>query len=146
MARLNKEELDRLSPEERLRRLREIEKEDTDELEETGELIKKVEEEIKEAPPDIEAPPIGDVDIGRLFEGEGDLGEYVKKEAPANEEEAAAKYESSSKYESAQPKYESPEEPAHKIEESGYKAATDDASKSTATRRTTDDITKYHKG
>jgi hypothetical protein len=146
MARLNKDELDKLSPEERLRRLRNIEKEDTDELEETGELIKKVEAEIKDAPPDIEAPPMEEVDIGKLFEGEGNLEGYVKKEAPPKEEEATAKYESSSKYEGAQPKYESPEEPAHKIEESGYKRATDDASKSTATRHTTDDITKYHKG
>jgi len=143
MARLDKDELDKLSPEERLRRLREIEKEDTDELEETGELIKKVEAEIKEAPPEIEAPPMEEVDIGRLFEGEGNLEEYARREAPPQEEATA-------KYESSQPKYEAPEvgveEQVHKIEEMGYKPATEDVSKSTATRRTTKDITKYHKG
>jgi|SRR3989344_5166096 len=136
---VTKEELEKLSLRERLEKLKEIAKEDKEELEEAEELIKKTEQEL-----------IGEessTDTGPGPEPEN-LGAIVEGEAIPQEEKEIR--EDAVKYESYIPEYtaiERPEEAGEKLEEVfEYKPATDDTSKSTATRRTDKDIKKYSRG
>ena len=82
---INKKELDRLSPQERIRRLKQLEEERKKEFDEIGELIKKSMQELKtdrlaeEITPEARA-----VDISRLFEKKESqsLERTARKEAP----------------------------------------------------------------
>ena len=93
---LDKEELRRLSPADRIRRLREIEKESKKEIEEAERLIKESEESLRveEATSDVEIPQPEEVDITKLFgEEEEKLEETVKEEEPKITDEDQVKYE-----------------------------------------------------
>lgn len=85
---LDKEKLRRLEPEERIRRLREIEDESKKEIEEAERLIRESEEDIRreEAVSEVEMPEAETVDITKLFgEEEEKLEETVREEAPLEE-------------------------------------------------------------
>ena len=143
MARLNKSELNKLPPAQRLKRLKEIEEEDKQELEETGELIKKVEKELKEPPAEIEAPPIESVDISKLFEKESSIESTVVRATP--EQETDVKYNpSDADYKSQDAK---PTDPEEKFDDTvTYTPTHEDADSGTATRKTMKEIQKYSKG
>ena len=82
---LNKKELSKLSPEDRIKRLRLMEEERNKEVSEIGRLIKESMQEIKTGKlADEIAPEQKAVDISRLFEttGEQRLERTARKEAP----------------------------------------------------------------
>ncbi len=87
-------ELKNLSPEERIRKLKEIEEKDKEEIEKAHQLIKESEDEIEieEKIKQVEIPSEKKVDVSRLFKSEEDsLEETVKKEAPKVSEEELRK-------------------------------------------------------
>jgi len=82
---IDKKELNRLSPEERIKKLKLMEKERKKEFDEIGGLIKKSMQELKtEKIAEEIAPEQRAVDISRLFEttGEDKLERTARKEAP----------------------------------------------------------------
>ncbi|MBI4452815.1 hypothetical protein HY637_05265 [Candidatus Woesearchaeota archaeon] len=85
---LNKSELSRLSPEERIRKLRQLEDERKKEVDEIGKLIKDSMQELKtgKLAEDI-APASKTVDISRLFETAG--GEKLERTAKQEASSAA---------------------------------------------------------
>ena len=91
---LDKEKLRALSPAERIRKLREIEKESKKEIEEAEKLIRESEENLRveEATADVEIPETEEVDITRLFGEEENLEGTIKKEEKEVDEEQV-KYE-----------------------------------------------------
>ena len=91
---LDKDELKKLSPEERIKRLKELEEEGKKEIKEAEDLIKRTEAEIEHNKniPDIEVPEIERVDISKMFEAPEGLETTIKKEAPGEEKENPVKY------------------------------------------------------
>ena len=85
---LDKEELKKLSPEERIKRLKELERDRKKEIVEAEDLIKRTEAEILENKniPDIEVPEINPVDITKMFEAPEGL-EGTLRNAPVDDEE-----------------------------------------------------------
>jgi hypothetical protein len=86
------DDLDKLPPEERIKKLKELEKKQKEEIKKAQDLIKKSEEELEEKEEEkrkIPVPLLKSVDIEHLFGGEEkDLFEtkrYVKKEKPLEE-------------------------------------------------------------
>ena len=82
---INKQELSKLSPENRIKKLKSMEEEKKREVGEIGELIKKSMQELKTAKiADDITPEHKPVDISRLFEttGEQRLERTAKQEAP----------------------------------------------------------------
>lgn len=143
MANLNA--LKKLSPQERLKRLREIEEQDKKELEEAQKLIKETEKEIKTPRKEIEAPPVTEVDITRLFEAEPTLETSVEGKAPEGIEESAVKYES------YHPDYQIEEIKTEiappKVEDSiKYVRESEQANITTSSKQIIKDIKKYQAG
>src|SRR3989338_10787955 len=81
---INKAELHRLKPEDRIKRLKQLEEENKKEVIEIEKLIKEAGKEIRiEKIAEDNMPHPAAVDITRLFEAEGEsLERAVKKEAP----------------------------------------------------------------
>jgi hypothetical protein len=94
---LNKEEFRKLSPEARIKKLKELEKESKKDLAEASDLIKRTEAEIETERkiPKMEGPKFEPVDISKMFESQEGLEGTVRKEAPAAEENAPIKYNAS---------------------------------------------------
>src|SRR3989338_5706633 len=90
---LDKKALRKFSPKERLRKLKEIEKEARKEIVEAEELIQITEKESVELP-DIEIPKIEPVDITKLFEPLHGLESAVRDE-PSTENQSPVRYISS---------------------------------------------------
>ena len=83
------EDIKKLSPEERIKRLKELEKQNQEEIKKAQDMIKESEDEIaiEEKVKQVEIPESGEVDVSRLFKKEEDLEETVKKEQPQLSEE-----------------------------------------------------------
>ena len=81
MAPIDKEELAKLPPEERLRKLKEFKKKEEGELRVVDELIKKTEEELKAPPKEFSVPEVAQVDIASLFAAEHSLEGSVSSHA-----------------------------------------------------------------
>lgn len=159
MAKLDKEDLEKLTPAERIKRLKKIEAENKKEIEEAGRLIKKTEAEIEREniTESVKVPETKPVDIGGLFrEGEG-LETTVKEEAPATEaKEESRLYQLAQAYEEAKDIAYSTEKPSEeqlewidRLGERVEKASYDSFSKETAdllvaTRSLVKKILKYH--
>ena len=92
---LNKEDLRKLSPEERIKKLKEFEEEKSKEAEEAKDLIKRTEAEIERNKniPDIDVPAIEEVDIAKIFEAEEGLEGAVDVKS---EEDSPVKYDAGS--------------------------------------------------
>lgn len=92
MAKLNKEELEKLTPAERIKRLKKIEEENKKEIEEAEKLVKQTEAEIarEKIAESVEVPAPTPVDIGSLFREEPSLETTVREEAHPTHEEAGA--------------------------------------------------------
>ena len=91
---LDKAEFKKLSPEERIKKLKELEEERKKEIVEAEDLIKKTEAEIfaNQNIPDIDVPDITPVDITKMFEApEGLEGTVVN--TPVPEESVPVKYD-----------------------------------------------------
>lgn len=97
MAKFDKDELRRLAPAERIRKLRELEEERKKEIEEAEKLIRESVEDLRreKATEDVEIPEAEEVNIEDLFGGEK-LEDTVAKEAPADED--AIKYQTNIDY------------------------------------------------
>lgn len=89
---LDKDDLEKLSPEERIKKLKEIEDERKKDLEETESLIEKTKAEIERNKdiPDIEVPALEPVDISAMFEAPEGL--EAEANIPGEEEEEPVKY------------------------------------------------------
>ena len=95
--------LEKLTPAEKIKRLRQLEEENRKEIEEAEKLVKEIQsgverEKIAEG---VEVPGTKPIDIGRLFKEEEGLETTVKKEAPSAEEEESALYQLAQGYEEA---------------------------------------------
>lgn len=153
MAMLNKEELRKLSLTERIKRLKEIEKESKKDIEEAEKLIKETKAEIRtsEIASDI-GPEPERVEISSLFKKEETLEGAVGGEAPRKEEEekaGAVEYVTKLEERTEAEIYQTPRQQAVvKIEEQvTYKTTSKDAAeKSVASRSVTEDSKKYTKG
>jgi len=154
---LDKDDLKKLSPEQRIKKLKEYEEERKKELEETEDLIRRAEVELERNRdiPNIEVPKIEPVDISRMFESGAGLETQV--EASHSEERPELnpiKYIPESVQESAEPMFYAPaaleemrQEPSTKIEDTvKYESATDQADKLTGSRGTLKNIKKYTMG
>lgn len=91
---LNKDEIQKLSPEARLKKLKELGEERKKDTEEADDLIKRAVAEIEreKSIPKIEVPDLKPVDISKMFEAAEGLEMTVRKEAPFVEEQAPIKY------------------------------------------------------
>jgi len=91
---IDKTELEKLSPAERIKKLKELGAERKKEIEEAEDLIKRTEAEIERERtiPDIELPEFEPVDISKMFQAAGGLEGTVAQEAPAQEENEPVKY------------------------------------------------------
>lgn len=94
MAEFDKEKLSKLPLRERIRRLKQLEKDKKKEIGEIDSLIKNSEKELKtEKVAEEVSPEESEVDISRLFRQEGEeLERTVRKEAPAEEETEDGRY------------------------------------------------------
>jgi len=101
MAKINKEELDKLPAAEKIKRLKELEAENRKEIEEAEKLIKETETEIEREgiAESVKIPETKPIDIGSLFAEEESLESTVKKEAP--EEDQGPLYQLAQDYEAA---------------------------------------------
>lgn len=150
---IDKEELKKLSPEDRLKKLKELEQESKKEIDEAEDLIKRTEAEIEHNKniPNIEVPKIEPVDISRMFEAPEGLESTIKKEAP-EEAESKIKYNPSNDYsDSAESLWQPPEATLHekpiKTEDTlKYESAQDQADELTASRSVLKNIKKYTRG
>jgi len=104
MAKLDKEELEKLTPDERIKKLKEIEQENKKEIQEAEKLIQKTEAEItrENIAESVKVPETKPIDIGELFKEEQSLETTVKEGAPQKEgEEKSPLYQLSQAYEEA---------------------------------------------
>lgn len=149
---LDKEELKKLSPEKRIKRLKQIEKERKKEIEEAEDLIKRTEAEIQREKdiPDIEVPKIEPVDISKIFEAPEGLETTVRREVTAEEEESPIKYGGvieQIREEAYQPDEHAKIEFDAKVEETvKYESATQKADDLTGSRSVLKNIKKYTRG
>ncbi|MFC1768341.1 hypothetical protein ACFLZX_01130 [Nanoarchaeota archaeon] len=80
MVEFNKDELLKLKPAARLKKLKDIEEQGKKETEELSSLIKKSQKELKEeSNVDVDVPPIEEVDISHLFGGDEGIEAEVDK-------------------------------------------------------------------
>lgn len=100
MAKLDKEELKKLTPDERIKKLKKIEEENRKEIEKAGELIQKTEAEItrENIAESIKIPETKTIDIEDLFRKEQNLETTVKEEAPSEEKEEGPLYQLAQDY------------------------------------------------
>ena len=96
---IDKEELEKLSPEERIKKLREIEEKNRKELKEIEELIKKTREELTQRVTEtVEVPESEPVDISHIF-GEEERGELETTTEVPQQLEPEIKYQIEQDYE-----------------------------------------------
>lgn len=161
MAKLDKEELEKLTPAERIKKLRKIEQENKKEIEEAEKLIQRTETEIEreKLTESIKVPETRSIDIGKLFEEEKEsLEATVRQEAPAAEgaKEESQLYQLAQAYEEVKELYQS-EEPLNerqlewidrlgeRVEKARYETLSKDvANLVVATRSLLYKIRKYH--
>lgn len=161
MAKLDKAELEKLTPAERIKKLRKIEEENKKEIEEAEKLIQRTETEIEreQLAESVKVPETKPVDIGKLFEEEkGSLEATVRHEAPPAEgaKEESRLYQLAQAYEEVKELYQS-EEPLSKrqlewidklgerVEKARYETLSKDvANLVVATRSLLYKIRKYH--
>ncbi len=86
---IDKDELKKMSPAERLKRLKELEEERKKDIDETTDLIKRTEAELNDRSPLFEVPELEPVDISKLFLAEEGLEAEVHQ---PSEEENNVKY------------------------------------------------------
>jgi len=105
MAKLDKEELEKLTPAERIKRLKKVEEENKKEIEEAEKLIKQTQAEIsrEKIAESVKVPETKPIDIEGLFREEPSLETTVREEAPAGEEakEESQLYQLAQAYEEA---------------------------------------------
>lgn len=91
---IDKEELQKLPPSERIKKLKELEEERKKELEEAADLIKRTEAELETNKniPQIEVPDIQPIDISRLFEAIDGLETTVRQETVREEDNFKIEY------------------------------------------------------
>ncbi|MBR9699598.1 hypothetical protein GOV09_04035 [Candidatus Woesearchaeota archaeon] len=143
---LDKDEFKKLAPEERIKKLKEIEEQRKKDLEETEDLIKKTEAEIERTKdiPDMEVPLLEPVDISKKFEAEDNLEGTVSKE-PSKEETVSVKYTPSSDYKPAE--VDEDVIAAVKMEDGiKYESASEKGKELDASRAADKHIKKYTKG
>jgi len=160
MAKLNKTELEKLTPAERIKKLKELEEENKKEIEEAEKLIKKTEAEIsrEKIAESVKIPETRPIDIESLFREEPTLEGTVREEAPATGEakEESRLYQLAQAYEEAKSMYQS-EEPLNeqqlewvdrlgeRVEKARYETFTKEAADLVvATRSLVKKILKYH--
>ena len=146
---IDKDILKKLSPEERIKKLKESGEERKKEIEETEDLIKKTEAELEfiKTIPDIEVPELKPIDISSLFEREDNLEKVVTEE----DEEKPSKIEYTPQVEFGEVsytpnnQYEREDHAIHiKIEETvKYESVGDKGDDFTASRSVLKDIKKY---
>ncbi|MCK5282548.1 MAG: hypothetical protein KAK00_04015, partial [Nanoarchaeota archaeon] len=152
---IEKEELKKLSLQERIKKLKEIEEEKKIEIEEAEDLIKSAEAEIERNKdvPDIEVPEIEPIDITRIFGVEEGLETTVRREVNA-EENTEIKYTPSAEYDAevgslwavSEGKIKE-DERIRKFEDSvKYETTADQADDATASRSVHKRIKKYTMG
>ena len=159
MAKLDKAELEKLTPAERIKKLKELEEENKKEIEEAEKLIKKTEAEIsrEKIAESVKVPETKPVDIGSLFREEESLETTVREEAPSTEaKEESQLYQLAQAYEeakeiaySSEPLNEEQLGWVDRLGEKVEKASYDTFSKETAdllvaTRSLVKKILKYH--
>ena len=90
MAKLDKEELEKLTPSERIKKLKKLEEENRKEIEEAEKLIKKTEADIEREniAESVKVPDTKPIDIESLFKEGPGLESTVKEGAPIKETEA----------------------------------------------------------
>ncbi len=90
MAKINKKELEKLTPAERIKRLKQLEEENKKEIEEAGKLIKETQSQIEKEKilESVAVPETKAIDIGALFKEEKSLEATVREEAPPDAEKA----------------------------------------------------------
>lgn len=149
------DELRKLAPAERLRKLREIEKRDKKELEETEKLIRETREELDNPPRVFEAPPIEPIDISKLFEVPETLEGSVGSISSASDDEEAFRLPD---YQASNLNYSEPDDNAGgyssrkgvmqaKIEDrTRYISQSEGSTHTTASRSLLKEIKKYDKG
>jgi hypothetical protein len=103
MAKIDKEELKKLTPDERIKKLKELEAESRKEIEEAGKIIKETEatltrEKIAES---VKIPETKPIDLDSLFEEQKSLETTVKQEAPKEEEKEVGLYQLAQDYDEA---------------------------------------------
>ena len=157
MPKINKEELDKLKPAEKIKKLKELEEESKKEIEEAEKLIKQTQAELEKQgiAESVKVPETKPIDIESLFKVEPGLEGTVKKSAPA-EESSSQLYLLAHVYEAAKGLYES-EEPlsnrqlewidklGEKVEKISYRVASKEvADLVVATRSIVRKIRQYH--
>ncbi len=158
MAKLDKKELEKLTPAERIKRLKKIEEENKKEIEEAEKLIKQTQIDIERESiaESVKIPETKPIDIGSLFREEPSLETTVKEEAPKEEAEEGKLYQLAQAYEEArdmlysqEPLNEEQLERIDRLGERVEKAKYETFSKETAdllvaTRSVIKKILKYH--
>lgn len=111
MAKLDKKELEKLTPAERIKRLKKIEEENKKEIEEAEKLIKQTQADIERESitESVKVPETKPIDIGSLFKEEPSLETTVREEAPKEEAEEGQLYQLAQAYEEARDMLYSPE-------------------------------------
>jgi len=101
MAKIDKEELEKLPAAERIKKLKELEEENRKEIEEAEKLIQETESQIEREgiAESVKIPDTKPIDIGSLFGKDESLESAVKKESP--EEDAGPLYHLAQDYEAA---------------------------------------------
>jgi hypothetical protein len=118
----NLKDLKKMSPKERIERLKEIAERDKKEIEEAQALIKESEEEltVEEKLKRVTIPENKDVDVDRLFHQEEDLEHTVEKEKPRVSEEEIRQQQEYLKALPTQKIEQRAEYIQNKVQETGY--------------------------
>ncbi|MBU0628372.1 MAG: hypothetical protein KKC75_04225 [Nanoarchaeota archaeon] len=104
MAKIDKAELEKLTPAEKIKRLKKLEEENKQEIEEAGKLIKETESKLEREKilESVAVPQTKPINIDELFHEEKSLESTVKKEAPKDEKsEEGTLYQLAQAYEEA---------------------------------------------
>ncbi|MBW2989984.1 hypothetical protein KY358_06745 [Candidatus Woesearchaeota archaeon] len=158
MAGIDKEELKKLTPSERIKRLKKIEEESKKEIEEAEKLIHETESQIEKdnIAESVKVPETGPVDISRLFKEEEGLESAVKKSVDEDEKDKSQLYQLAQAYEEVKSMYQSDDKLdekqlewidklGEKIEKARYETlAKEVANLAVATRSIIYKIRKYH--
>lgn len=159
MAKLDKAELEKLTPAERIKKLKRIEEENKKEIEEAEKLIKQTQGDIEreKIAESVKIPETKAIDIESLFREEPTLEATVREEAPAAEaKEGGPLYQLIQTYEevkemaySSEPLNESQLEwidrLGERVEKIKYRTTTEEAANLVvATRSLVEKIRRYH--
>jgi len=158
MAKLDKEELEKLTPAEKIKRLKKLEEDNKKEIQEAEKLIKKTTAEIEreKIAESVKVPETKPVDIESLFKEAPSLETTVKEEAPSAEKEEGTLYQLAQAYEEAKGMLYS-EEPLNenqlewidklgeRVEKATYQTESNQiANLAVATRSIVQKLKKYH--